>query len=486
METSHVGATSMYSISFIYSFDAGKYECFGENEFGTATSLPATLTVQYIGDITLAVKPSTTVHDKTQVTIECTVAALPAAEIQLSRNDGIFFSSSNATLNRELGGTKEYRENHVSYTVVANKDWMGNIQCLGKNLFGKIWKSKEFIVQTRPSSPTQCVNMTTMALAESVTYYFVLGSDGDSPITKVIIECYKGNGKTVVKTGTSTNFEHSNCTAAELAGLTSGTTYTCQLFAENAVGRSDGSDSFEIKTYASVPATPDLDPQPVQVNETTLTVSWTVDYNGGESITRYTVRWTLASSTSDSDWLLHPLVLPHTGLSQENGEHTLDGLKRNAQYSVEVIATNKEGESEPGRNVYTTLCFPGQITEVEKVELNREVDNPSTTVKLSVTIPDDKGCGEITNYIVTDATTGEELTSVIVARRDGKVTLEMSGLEADKEYQLQVSVSNSNGDNSPASAAVTIKTEPFEESTNAPDDSLSTGIIAEELCGQLN
>ena len=93
METSHVGATSMYSISFIYSFDAGKYECFGENEFGTSTSLPATLTVQCkdaltcsecvilnynfvfsdIGDITLAVKPSTTVHDKTQVTIECTV-----------------------------------------------------------------------------------------------------------------------------------------------------------------------------------------------------------------------------------------------------------------------------------------------------------------------------------------------------------------------------------------------------------------------------
>ena len=66
--------------------------------------------------------------------------------------------------------------------------------------------------------------------------------------------------------------------------------------------------------------------------------------------------WRLASSTSDSDWLLHPLVLPHTGLSQENGEHTLDGLKRNAQYSVEVIATNKKGESEPGRNVYTTLC----------------------------------------------------------------------------------------------------------------------------------
>ena len=110
--------------------------------------------------------------------------------------------------------------------------------------------------------------------------------------------------------------------------------------------------------------------------------------------------------------------------------------------------------------LFGVSVVPGQITEVEKVELNREVDNPSTTVKLSVTIPDDKGCGEITNYIVTDATTGEELTSVIVARHDGKVTVEVSGLEADKEYQLQVSVSNSNGDNSPASAAVTIKTEP--------------------------
>ena len=103
---------------------------------------------------------------------------------------------------------------------------------------------------------------------------------------------------------------------------------------------------------------------------------------------------------------------------------------------------------------------PGQITQVETVELNREVDNPSTTIKLSVTVPDAKGCGEITNYIVTDVATGEELTSEIVASGDGKVTLEVSGLEADKEYQLQVSVSNSDGDKSPASDALTIKTEP--------------------------
>ena len=93
--------------------------------------------------------------------------------------------------------------------------------------------------------------MTTMASTTSVTYYFMLGHDGDSPITKVMIECHTGNDKTVVKTDTSTNFEHPNCTAAELAGLTPGTTYVCQLFAENAVGRSDGSDSFEIKTIAS-------------------------------------------------------------------------------------------------------------------------------------------------------------------------------------------------------------------------------------------
>ena len=109
-----------------------------------------------------------------------------------------------------------------------------------------------------------------------------------------------------------------------------------------------------LKTFDVLePATPVLDPKPVEVTETTLTVSWTVAYNGGELITRYTVRWRLASSTSDSDWLPHPLT---TGLSQESGKHTLDGLQRNAQYSVEVTATNGKGESEPGRNMYTTLC----------------------------------------------------------------------------------------------------------------------------------
>ena len=48
--------------------------------------------------------------------------------------------------------------------------------------------------------------MTTMASTKSVTYYFMLGHHGGSAITKVMIECYKGNDKTVVKAGTSTNF----------------------------------------------------------------------------------------------------------------------------------------------------------------------------------------------------------------------------------------------------------------------------------------
>ena len=46
METSSGTATSTYSISSANRSDAGKYECSGGNEFDTATSSPATLTVQ--------------------------------------------------------------------------------------------------------------------------------------------------------------------------------------------------------------------------------------------------------------------------------------------------------------------------------------------------------------------------------------------------------------------------------------------------------
>ena len=46
-ETGLVGANpSTYSILSTHQSDAGKYECFVKNEFGTATSSPATLTVQ--------------------------------------------------------------------------------------------------------------------------------------------------------------------------------------------------------------------------------------------------------------------------------------------------------------------------------------------------------------------------------------------------------------------------------------------------------
>ena len=93
--------------------------------------------------------------------------------------------------------------------------------------------------------------MTTMASTHSVTSYFMLGNDGGLPITEVTLKCHEGNDQSVVKTGTSASFDHPNCMAAELTGLTPGTTYTCQLFAENDVGESSGSDSFEVATLAS-------------------------------------------------------------------------------------------------------------------------------------------------------------------------------------------------------------------------------------------
>ena len=157
----------VFTIQSAEPSDAGTYRCIVTNEFGDAVSRPATLTVHCkyqlkviflyplnckfsvtdFGEITLQAKPIV-VPDQSEVTVECTVDALPAAtEIQLSRGDGPFFSSSNSSLIRPIG-TDTATTNQVRYKFLANSEWMGSISCYGRNTVGSGKKSVNLTVQS--------------------------------------------------------------------------------------------------------------------------------------------------------------------------------------------------------------------------------------------------------------------------------------------------------------------------------------------------
>jgi hypothetical protein len=136
-------------ISSVMRSDAGTYTCVVENEFGKAISSPATLTVNYIGDTILTVKPNLVVTENSQVTVECIVDSVPDAyEITLSHNGDLLYSSVNSG-SKLLAAKVTVLGNNVTVTFTASKELTGQLSCLGKNLVGSNSHSVSLTVQSK-------------------------------------------------------------------------------------------------------------------------------------------------------------------------------------------------------------------------------------------------------------------------------------------------------------------------------------------------
>lgn len=88
---------------------------------------------------------------------------------------------------------------------------------------------------------------------------------------------------------------------------------------------------------------------------------------------------------------------------------------------------------------------------------NGEVDTPYDSVQLVLELPPDNGCGAITAFIVRDSATGNQLMSSYSVT-DGVVTITVTGLEPEQDYEVQVYARNENQFESKASEAVEFNT----------------------------
>ena len=120
-------------------------------------------------------------------------------------------------------------------------------------------------------------------------------------------------------------------TVCEVNGLTTGRSYTFTVTAVNASGESDGAESNPV-TLTGVPDRPGA-PE-VKAGDGELAVSWHAPNNNGSRITSYTVYATTAGAPAKS--------------CPTNGEQTctLKGLINDRTYTVTVVATNANGDSQ--------------------------------------------------------------------------------------------------------------------------------------------
>lgn len=105
----------------------------------------------------------------------------------------------------------------------------------------------------------------------------------------------------------------------------------------------------------------------------------------------------------------------------------------------------------------SVIAAPGIPSDIQ---VNNSTDYPDTSVKLQLPVPSTRGCGEITDYIVTDVSTSTRLHSTFTFNTTiGAVVITVSGLQPETQYSLQVSVKNEAGTASSASASFSVRTQ---------------------------
>ena len=87
--------------------------------------------------VSLSVMPNNELVSKELGTLVINVSSVPTAtEIRLSRNNVVFFSSSNGNLNKSIGTVIVNESNYIKYIFTVDKSWNTTITAYAKHLLG--------------------------------------------------------------------------------------------------------------------------------------------------------------------------------------------------------------------------------------------------------------------------------------------------------------------------------------------------------------
>lgn len=228
----------------------------------------------------------------------------------------------------------------------------------------------------------------------------------------------------------------------DLTGLVSGTDYTISVVATDSTGEASDSDPGEGE-FATTGEPPEPLPTPedvaaADVTDTTADISWS-EVEGADG---YDVTWYPTGDPGSSDMD-----------TAEASPYQIDGLDPETDYTVEVVATDSTGEatdSDPGTAEFTTEPSEGPDPLPTPEDLDTgEPTAEGTTVSWSAVEGAD---GYTVSWYPTDDPESSDSAEVT------DPTVDITGLESDTEYTVEVVATDSTGeatDSDPASGTFT-------------------------------
>ncbi|XP_022655324.1 Down syndrome cell adhesion molecule-like protein Dscam2 isoform X8 [Varroa destructor] len=299
--------------------------------------------------------------------------------------------------------------------------------CHTENKFGNDDRKVKLVVKDVPGAP-QDVRVKDI-WSRSVSVYWTPSYDGNSPISKYIVNYWKQHG-------VSNRPQEFGVPSAQhftlVRDLQPGTQYVLNVLAENSIGKSEGSRTVTFTTNDEEPEAPPLDVNALTQGPTTVLVSWKAPqkdtWNG--DIEGYYIGFKPKNSNGSTSY---------KKVEQKNNithEYILQGLNKGTEYEITVQAYNHAGSGpiSPQRLVMTR---PGE----DSPDVPRLFVDAVTMDSIKVHWQLRTG-GQILNYTVhhRQADGGAWLENVIVNSTDNSYAL--TGLRSGTTYEIFLTASN--------------------------------------------
>ncbi|XP_050563934.1 tyrosine-protein phosphatase Lar isoform X5 [Spodoptera frugiperda] len=233
-----------------------------------------------------------------------------------------------------------------------------------------------------------------------------------------------------------------------ISELTPHTVYTIRVQAFTSVGPGPMSAPVQVKTQQGVPSQPS-NLVAVEAGETSVTLSWRRPAHAGDNIVSYELYWNDTYAKEH-----HRKRIPITET------YTLNGLYPNTLYYIWLAARSQRGEgaTTPPIAVRTKQYVPGEPQDVKVVAIN------STSIHVTWKPPQEKEKnGIIRGYHVHVQEVRDEGKGLLNdpmrfnVMDDTTLELNVSGLQPDTRYNVQVAALTRKGDGD-RSTPVSVKT----------------------------
>ncbi|XP_062254822.1 neogenin 1a isoform X7 [Platichthys flesus] len=427
--------------------DAGVYTCMADNSNGTIEA-QAQLTIQVPPQF-IKRPANIYAHESMDIVFECEVSGSPAPTVKWVKNGDAVIPSDYF---------KIVKEHNLQVLGLVKSD-EGFYQCLAENDAGNIQSSAQLVILDHdvslpsfpppsltpnttdhvtpgsggvaapagptPSAPRDVVASLVSTRFIKLTWRQPAEPHGDELTYSVFYSLEGTSRERVVNTSRPGEMQ------VTIQSLMPDTKYRFRVVAHNGNGPGESSAALKVATQAEVqvpgPA-PNL--QAVPNSPTSVALSWDKPLTGNGELLTYKLYYIDKSFGSEQD------------VDIDGQSYTMNGLKKNNEYSFRVVANNKHGPGVSTEDI--TVRTLSDVPSAPPQNLTLEVQN-SKSIMLRWQPPPLSGQnGEITGYKIryrkgsrrseaAETTGGTQLSKLI------------DGLERGTEYSFRVSAVTVNG-----------------------------------------